>query len=163
MTKLQGDLASRQFRVFGVTLDGVFLEPDTAEFRKGRRENGWNYEALGGAVRLGLDANYGHVQPDGNYHYHGLPTGLMKRLGHKVGEHSPLIGWAADGFPIYALYGQANADDPQSEVVELTSSFALKKRSRSGGKKAPGEPGGMPGRGGPPQGPPPGGRPPRPF
>lgn len=112
---------------------------------------------------MGLDANYGHVQPDGNYHYHGLPTGLMKRLGHKVGEHSPLIGWAADGFPIYALYGQANADDPQSEVVELTSSFALKKRSRSGGKKAPGEPGGMPGRGGPPQGPPPGGRPPRPF
>ncbi|MDF1657569.1 MAG: YHYH protein [Verrucomicrobiales bacterium] len=137
VTRMQGDSSNRHLRVFGVTLDGVFLEPGTAEFWMGRRENGWNYEALGGAVPLGLDANYGHVQPDGNYHYHGLPTGLMNRLGHEAGKHSPLIGWAADGFPVYSLYGYKSGNDPLSEVVELKSSFALKEGSRPGGSNAP--------------------------
>lgn len=137
VTWLQGELANRRFKVFGVTLDGVFFEPGTGEFWMGRRGGAWNYEALGGAVPLGLDANYAHVQPDGNYHYHGLPIGLMKRLGYEKGEHSPLIGWAADGFPIYAVYGFEEADDSGSEVVEMRSSFRLKEGSRPGGSDAP--------------------------
>ncbi len=46
----------------------------------------WQYEALSGAVPLGLDANHAHVQPNGKYHYHGLPTGLLKSLGWKAGR-----------------------------------------------------------------------------
>lgn len=128
----------REFRVFGITLDGVMLEPGTAETWMGNRESGWNYEALGGAVPLGLDANYGHVQPGGNYHYHGLPRGLMKRLGYRAGDHSPLIGWAADGFPIYALYGYSDPDDSSSVVEEMKTGYRLKSGQRPGGKTEPG-------------------------
>ncbi|MEM6915477.1 MAG: YHYH protein [Verrucomicrobiota bacterium] len=137
ITYLHGSNAGSSVQVFGITLDGVFLEPGTAEVWMGRRDSGWNYEALGGAVTLGLDANYGHVQPDGHYHYHGLPIGLMRRLGHQKGDHSPLVGWAADGFPIYALFGYSEGDDSSSEVVELRSSYALKKGNRPGGRNAP--------------------------
>ncbi len=124
--------------IFGITLDGVMMEPGTAEFWHGDRRSGWNYEALGGAVPLGLDTNYAHVQPDGNYHYHGIPTGLMKRLGFKEGQHSPMIGWAADGFPVYALYGYSEAKNPSSRISELKTSYRLKKGSRPRGDEGPG-------------------------
>jgi hypothetical protein len=126
------------FRVFGITLDGVMMEPGTAEVWMGRRDSGWNYEALGGAVPLGLDANYGHVQPDGSYHYHGLPIGLMKRLGYRRGEHSPMIGWAADGFPVYALFGYRDPLDPGSGVAEMTTGYRLRQGKRPGGEEGPG-------------------------
>lgn len=127
----------RGFRVFGITLDGVMMEPGTAESWMGQMD-GWNYEALGGAIDLGLDANYAHVQPGGTYHYHGLPIGLMKRLGYKTGDHSPMIGWAADGFPIYAMYGYKDPLDPNSGIEELTTSYQLRKGNRPGGTTNPG-------------------------
>ncbi len=122
---------------FGITLDGVIIQPDTAEFWMGDREKNWNYEALGGAVGLGLDTNYAHVQPTGMYHYHGIPTGLMQRLGFKKGKHSPMIGWAADGFPIYAMFGNS---DPTvaGTAVELKSSYALKAGDRPKKPEGPG-------------------------
>jgi hypothetical protein len=123
---------------FGIAVNGVLFDPGTAEWWNGDREAGWNYEALGGAVRLGVDENHAHVQPHGGYHYHGLPTGLLKRLGLHPTKHSPQVGWAADGFPLYALYGDKNPDDPTSEIVELKSSYRLKAGNRPGGNQAPG-------------------------
>lgn len=123
---------------FGVTMDGVIIQPDTAEFWQGDRNLNWNYEALGGAVKLGLDTNYAHVQPTGMYHYHGIPTGLMHRLGFEKGQHSPMIGWAADGFPIYALFGFSEPKNAQSAPVELKSSYALKQGDRPGRRDGPG-------------------------
>jgi len=55
-------------------------------------------EALSGARPLGIDQNSAHVQPNGAYHYHGVPTGLVALLGP---QRPVLIGWAADGFQIY--------------------------------------------------------------
>jgi hypothetical protein len=128
---------------FGVGVNGVLFEPGTAEFWMGDRTADWNYEALGGAVGLGLDANHAHVQPGGIYHYHGLPTGLLEELGFTAGEiddntHSPLIGWAADGFPVYYAFGYQQADDPKSSVVKLTTSFRLKQGQRPSGSAGPG-------------------------
>jgi len=116
---------------FGVAVNGVVLDPGAAEFWMGDRRIGWQYEALGGAVALGLDTNHAHVQPDGKYHYHGIPTGLLSQAKDQAG-HSPLIGWAADGFPIYALRGYSDPKDPESKVVELKSSYLLKKGNRPG-------------------------------
>src|SRR5437763_1674232 len=82
---------------FGVALNGVPFEPGTAEFWNGQRE--WNYEAKSGFINLGLDQNNAHVQPTGAYHYHGLPAGLMSRLGGDANKML-LVGYAADGFPI---------------------------------------------------------------
>ena len=51
-----------------------------------------------------------------------------------------LIGWAADGFPIYAKFAHRDAGDSSSELVEMTSSYQLK----DGGKRpsSPDGPGG---------------------
>ena len=40
--------------LFGIALNGVLFDPGTAEFWQGNRSGGWNYEALGGAVPLGI-------------------------------------------------------------------------------------------------------------
>lgn len=118
---------------FGVALNGVPFDPGTAEVWMGNPRSGWHYEALGGAVGLGLDANYAHVQPDGSYHYHGLPTGLMAELGWRADAASPLIGFAADGFPIYALTAEVNG-----RVRTLQSSWRLRQGQRPGGSQPSG-------------------------
>jgi len=114
---------------FGIAVSGVMFDPGAAEWYQGQR-GPWQYEALSGAVSLGLDANNAHVQPDGSYHYHGLPVGLMTALGVSRDSHSALIGWAADGFPIYAKYGHLNGEDPASPIIEHTSSYRLKQGTR---------------------------------
>lgn len=123
---------------FGVAVNGVLFDPGTAEFWQGNRSGGWNYEALGGAVPLGLDENFAHVQPQGSYHYHGIPDQLLKELGMDPSKHSPLVGWAADGFPLYCIYAQVDPNDLKSDIAPLRSSFRLKDGDRPGGDKSPG-------------------------
>ncbi|BCX49796.1 hypothetical protein HAHE_37040 [Haloferula helveola] len=117
--------------LFGVALNGVVFDPATAEYYRNDRSSDWNYEALGGAVDLGLDDHHAHVQPTGAYHYHGLPSGLFERLsGGK--QQMTLVGWAADGFPIYGLYGYKDPKDAKSGVVKVRSSYRLKQGTRQG-------------------------------
>jgi len=123
---------------FGIALNGILFDPGTAEFWNGDRASDWNYEALGGAVPLGLDENHAHVQPSGAYHYHGLPKPVMDQLNLKPDQHSPLIGWASDGFPIYALRGYSNPKDPASGMKTLRSSYALKSGQRPAPPSGPG-------------------------
>jgi len=115
---------------FGVALNGVPFEPGTAEFWNNQRE--WNYEAKSGFINLGLDQNNAHVQPTGAYHYHGLPTGLMVKLGGD-GKRMLPVGWAADGFPVYTSYAYAVATDAKSPLKKMRSSWQLKKSERNGG------------------------------
>lgn len=96
--------------LFGVALNGVVFDPATAEFFGSGRS--WNYEALDGAMNLGLDDHHAHVQPNGSYHYHGLPTGLFENQSDGK-QQMTLVGWAADGFPIYGLYGHEDPEDPR--------------------------------------------------
>ncbi len=114
---------SGQGWIFGVALNGVVFDPFAAEFWQGNPQSGWNYDALGSAVALGLDENYAHVQPDGTYHYHGTPTGTLD------GSAAQLIGYAADGFPIY--YGAVNGQSARS-------SYRLKAGERPGGSEPDG-------------------------
>lgn len=89
----------RPNHLFGVAVNGVVFDPNTAEFWNDDRRSGWMIEALSGSRPLGIDQNNAHVQPDGSYHYHGVPTGLVEKLGVK--GWPVLVGWAADGFAIY--------------------------------------------------------------
>ncbi|MBA2116531.1 YHYH protein [Bremerella alba] len=123
---------------FGIGVNGVPFDPGAAEWYQGNPRGGWQYEALSGAVPLGMDANHAHVQPTGAYHYHGLPSDLLKSLNVQRGKHSPIIGWAADGFPIYALYGFQDANNPESEIVELETSYRLKEGKRPSADNQPG-------------------------
>ena len=121
---------------FGVALNGVAFDPNTAEFWDGDMASGWRYDALGGGLDLGVDCNLAHVQPNGEYHYHGPPTGLVEVLGVD-GTDMALVGWAADGHPLYYLYGYADPDDPGSGVTELSSSYRLKEGERPDGPGGP--------------------------
>jgi len=125
-----GKATSSQRAVFGIAINGVVMEPGTAEFWQNDRRSGWNYEAFGGACNLGLDKHNAHVQPDGTYHYHGIPTGLLASSG---GNSVPaLLGFAADGFPIYGQYGYS---DPgrKSSMKKLESSYRVKNGTRPSG------------------------------
>jgi hypothetical protein len=99
----------------------------------------WQYEPLSGAVPLGVDDNHAHVQPNGAYHYHGLPQGLLEILQVSANRHSPRVGWAADGFPIYARYGCADPEDSTSAIVELPSSYRLRRGKRPKSERDPGD------------------------
>jgi hypothetical protein len=122
---------------WGVALNGIPFDPGTAEYYNRDRDSVWNYEALSGEVQLGLDKNHAHVQPSGAYHYHGLPTALFKQLSEGK-EQMTLLGWAADGFPLYGIYGYANADDVTSSAIELKSSYQVKNGNRPSGEDSPG-------------------------
>ncbi len=124
---------------FGVAVNGVPFDPGAAEWYLGQRDGPWRYEPLSGALPLGLDRNHAHVQPTGAYHYHGLPTLLLEAFDLDASAHSKLVGWAADGFPIYAVFGHEDGNSADSAVRALRSSFRLKSGERPSG---PGEPGG---------------------
>jgi hypothetical protein len=115
---------------FGVALNGVPFEPGTGEFWNGQRE--WNYEAKSGFINLGLDQNNAHVQPTGAYHYHGLPLGLMANLGGD-GKKMLLVGYAADGFPIYTSLGHSVAMNAAGPLQKMRSSWQIKQGDRTGG------------------------------
>ena len=118
-----------QMQNFGFAINGVPFDPGAAEFWNNDRN--WQYEAMSGAVPLGLDQNNAHVQPNGAYHYHGLPTALLARF---AGATAPvLVGWAADGFPIYGPYGYLDPNARTSQFVKLHSSWRLKSGTRNGG------------------------------
>ena len=85
----------------------------------------WNIEALGHEIfDFGDDMNHAHVQPSGEYHYHGMPELLIDLL--EDAQSMTLVGWASDGFPVYARYGYADANDSGSEVISLQPSWRLK-------------------------------------
>lgn len=121
----------RNHLLFGVALNGVPFDPGTAEFWNRDPSSGWQYEAMVLGSRLGLDQNNAHVQPNGAYHYHGPPVGLLEKLA--AYERPVLIGYAADGFPVYGPFGFKKADDLKSLVTKVRSSYRVKKGTRESG------------------------------
>lgn len=116
---------------FGIAVNGVLFDPLAAEYYDNDRNSGWNYNALGDGIDLGLDDNEAHVQPTGAYHYHGIPSGLVDTLAGS--KHSPLIGWAGDGFPIYLNRGYRKPRKTSSGLKRLRSSYELKSGTRPSG------------------------------
>ena len=118
----------------GIALNGIVFDPGTAgtcdntgtSCQQGGGIGAWNLEALGQtSFRWGTDTNNAHVQPNGLYHYHGIPEGLVTKLNNGATAMT-MIGWAADGFPIYARYGYTVATDATSALKIVTSSYRLK-------------------------------------
>ena len=128
---------SMQGYMFGVALNGVPFDPGTAEFYGSDRRRGWRFEAMSGAVPLGLDWNNAHVQPTGAYHYHSIPIGLLEKE-EQAGRSMVLLGWAADGFPIYCPMSYRDPMNPDSEPVLLVSSYRIKSGQRPNDGSNPG-------------------------
>jgi hypothetical protein len=54
-----------------------------------------------------MDNCCGHPNFDGLYHYHKYPICVNSPWADEGKDHSPLIGWAFDGFPVYGPYEKA--------------------------------------------------------
>ena len=136
-------------QLVAISLGGILLDPNTGEVYNNDRASGWNYEALtigatgnadltGAVGYLGTDCNNAHVQPTGKYHYHGMPEELVSNLLEAAGgslddPDMVLIGYAADGFPVYARYGYVDPLNPASGIAVMEGSFELKTGTRPSG------------------------------
>ena len=104
---------------------------DQGECSLAQGQGNWNIEALGHETfDFGDDMNHAHVQPNGQYHYHGMPELLIDFLGDNQGM--TLVGWASDGFPVYAKYGHSDPNDSASDLVALQPSWKLKENPDEG-------------------------------
>jgi hypothetical protein len=99
----------------------------------------WNRDAIV-AERQGFDCAKGHPAM-GNYHHHQNPSAFNLDLNvvstvcnlyaadglYMIDstKHSPLIGFAYDGFPIYGAYAYKNVDGTGG-IVRMKSSYALR-------------------------------------
>jgi hypothetical protein len=70
----------------------------------------------------GFDNCLGHPQQQGEYHHHVSPTCLYNQADSL--NHSPIIGYAFDGFPIYGAYAYTNANGT-GPIKRMTSSYVL--------------------------------------
>ena len=126
---------------FGIANNGIPFESGTNEWWQGNRQSGWRIEADTGFTDLGLDMNRAHVQPNGAYHYHGIPRTWLKELDRQSSVKIPRhLGWAADGYPIYNQLGYSNPMNSQSKLKLLQPSYQLKTGTRP---DAPDGPGGL--------------------
>jgi hypothetical protein len=99
----------------------------------------WNRDAIP-AEKAGFDCSKGHPAM-GNYHHHQNPSAFKLDLtvisnvcdlydadGLYVIDstvHSPLIGYAYDGFPIYGAYGYKNTDGTGG-ITRIKSGYQLR-------------------------------------
>lgn len=119
--------------IFGIANTGVPFDPVAAEAwtntANGEKNWNWNLEVLSTKAGLAYDCNNAH--DPSRYHYHGTPIEYIQTIedGH---SHSALLGYAADGFPIYYKYGYSDPNDTSSSIVALKSSYSIKKGCRPG-------------------------------
>ena len=129
----------------GVVVDvksaGCYNPSDTRADTEGNTEAGcrpndkWRLIPLEYSTGFGVDIHNAHVQPDGTYHYHGNPNAMFDDA--PSGEGSPVIGFAADGFPIYGSY---ILDEQTGNFRKALSGFTLKEGNR--GDRTDSNPGG---------------------
>ena len=127
-----GEPAGGPAGAIAYAINSVKFDPGTAgrcnddgECSLAQGEGQWSIEALGHETfDFGDDMNHAHVQPTGEYHYHGMPELLIDFLG--TDQDMTLVGWASDGFPVYARYGFSDANDLGSELISLQPSWRLK-------------------------------------
>ncbi|MDB6028533.1 MAG: hypothetical protein JWM68_4756 [Verrucomicrobiales bacterium] len=102
----------------------------------------WNRDAYKNEA-VTFDPALAHQQDTGVYHYHANPIATRYLLGDHVAftagitngyiertnaptQHSPIVGWAKDGFPIYGPYGYSVSNDASSGIRRMVSGFVLR-------------------------------------
>ena len=136
----------------GVFINGVPMY-DYKDGNSYQNQRVWNRDAIV-AERDGFDCAKGHPSPifsggrpgmgtleGGTYHHHQNPSAfkLDKQVISDVCDiyladglyviddtkHSPLLGYAFDGFPVYGAYGYANTDG-SGGIKRIESSYQLR-------------------------------------
>lgn len=82
----------------------------------------WNQNAI--AVEgASFDNCLGHPAPNGEYHHHLNPRCLYDDKDSV--KHSPIIGYAFDGFPVYGTYGFSKTDG-SGNIHRMKSSYRMR-------------------------------------
>jgi len=105
--------AATGVRITGVAVNGVKFEPGTAENVTCGTGETFRVEALQDIYNLGFDFNNAHVQPTGEYHYHGVSQLLVEAYEHD--EDLVHVGFATDGFLMY--YSKSGAYESGYELA----------------------------------------------
>jgi len=73
---------------------------------------------------ISFDQCYGHPDVSGIYHNHVIPTCLYNL--NNSAAHSPILGFAFDGYPIYGPYGYVNATNSNSDLKLIVSGYTTR-------------------------------------
>lgn len=120
--------------IFGVSHQGVNYSPFARLYweNPNTMQENTNY-VIEAEFILSMDANGGHVNNISRYHYHNISVDhFANDLNIDGTLHSPIVGYAADGFPIYYKYLYTNPMDSTSGITAFASSYALKTGNRPG-------------------------------
>ncbi len=100
--------------------DGFYWDNSTSTFVSGGTGT-WNRNAL---IYEGIsfDACLGHPAQNGEYHHHVNPKCLYDDTDST--HHSPIIGFAFDGFPIYGAYAYTDTNGT-GVIKRMKSSYVL--------------------------------------
>lgn len=118
----------------GVLVNGVVIF-SFSDAQSYNNQGIWNqdanvFELQGFDNSLGHPVAIGAGQPNelrpGRYHHHQNPIALRAQLGDDGSAHSPILGFAFDGFPIYGPYAFADANNSNSNVELIKSSYAVR-------------------------------------
>lgn len=131
--------------VGGVWVNGVYLweNGDAQSYTTSTGTVSFNGQGIwnrlaGAAEAFNFDPANGHQPSSGAYHTHINPIGLRYQLGDNVTynsatktyseagsptKHSPILGWALDGLPVYGPYGYSSPLDATSGIRRMTSGF----------------------------------------
>lgn len=105
-----------------------------------RGDGVWNREAYANEG-MTFDPAFAH-QAMTNHHYHANAPAVRHALGDHVDfdpvtkiysesttpvtKHSPIIGWLADGLPVYGPYGYSSPLDPASGLRRMTPGYVVR-------------------------------------
>lgn len=104
----------------GVLMDGS-LVVSAGNGQSWKKENQWHelaYEHEG----VDFDGANGHASPNHIYHHHVDPT-LLYALDET--QHSPIVGYAFDGYPIYGPFAYQQTDGTGA-IQRMESSYQLR-------------------------------------
>ena len=130
----QGDHSSisLQTGTIGVTLPGIVINGvSNGWYVPGDGGTVWHYDSAKANIN-GQDSYGGYTESNGEYVYKDSTFITANAWGNVSGftsgyvntdNHSKLIGWAADGYPIYGPYGYLNPSDSLSPIAKMTSSY----------------------------------------
>jgi len=116
-----GTLVATPLGHMGVFRNGVSIFNALDAFSY-NNQNIWHQDALPNEG-LSFDECLGHPAPNGEYHHHVNPTCLYDD--DNTTDHSALIGYAFDGFPIYGAYAFENTDGTGG-IVRMRTSYQLR-------------------------------------
>jgi hypothetical protein len=84
----------------------------------------WNVEVYKGEG-ISLDtALSAHPEQSGAYHSHAKPRRLYQNV--PISQHSPIVGFAFDGHPVYGPYGYTTPTNSTSAIARMKSGYALR-------------------------------------